>query len=50
MPRWKDQDMKRFVIAAVAAALLGGWAISAHAGYRTCNTTCYGNSCTTTCY
>jgi hypothetical protein len=43
--------MKRFIIAAVVAASLVGGAVVAHAGgYRTCNTTCFGNSCTTSCY
>ena len=39
--------LKRIVLAAVLAVIASG---SAYAGYRTCNTTCYGNSCTTTCY
>jgi hypothetical protein len=40
---------KLFVGAAVLAAMVVG-AVAAQAGYRSCTTTCFGNTCTTTCY
>ena len=39
--------IKRFVLAAVLAVAVTG---TAYAGYRTCTTNCWGNTCTTTCY
>jgi len=42
--------VKRLIIAAVAAVVIVGGMASAQAGYRTCYTNCFGNSCTTTCY
>jgi hypothetical protein len=39
--------MKRLVLAAVLAVVSVG---TAYAGYRSCTTTCYGNTCTTSCY
>jgi hypothetical protein len=43
--------MFKFVIAALIAASVIGTALTTEARpYRSCNTSCYGNSCTTTCY
>jgi hypothetical protein len=39
--------MKKIGLVLTVIALLSG---SASAGYTTCTTSCYGNSCTTTCY
>jgi hypothetical protein len=39
--------LKRIVLAAVLAVVASG---TAYAGYRSCTTSCYGNTCTTSCY
>jgi hypothetical protein len=42
--------IKRFVIGAVLVAGLAVASMSAQAGYRQCTTSCFGNTCTTTCF
>ena len=45
----KDITMKKLTIAALAVIAIALTAQVAGA-YQNCNTSCYGNSCTTTCY
>ena len=39
--------LKRIALAAVVTVALYG---TAYAGYRSCTTSCFGNTCTTSCY
>lgn len=42
--------MKKIIVAAVLAIAALAFTQEAFAGYHSCTTSCYGNTCTTNCY